>query len=47
VLADSGRLGIDLLAPAPVPEPQAWGLMAVGLAVLGARLRRRGPAVAV
>lgn len=41
----SDRLGIGTLAPAPVPEPQAWALMAAGLAVLGAGLRRRRRAV--
>ena len=43
--AFDNRLGIGTLAPAPVPEPQAWALMVAGLAVLGAGLRRRRRAV--
>jgi hypothetical protein len=41
VAAFGDRLGIGMLTPAPLPEPQAWLLMAAGLAVLGAGLQRR------
>jgi len=40
---DHGRIAISLaaLAPGNLPEPQTWASMMLGLAVIGAALRRR------
>jgi hypothetical protein len=40
-MTDAGSTGPAFTAPAPVPEPGAWTMLAIGLAVLGLVPRRR------